>query len=157
MINKKYENFYDKLSELKKLLHDEDIYYLATALRCNDFNLLTIKYVFTARLRLFIIGSDYFGLVRFTKYINDKDVEHFINELEELRKDHISLHYFNHIDLALRVLQKYELIEEWEYGALQELLLVSTSYLISKEDKNIAVITVRNALNKLVLIKGDVK
>ena len=155
MINKKYNDFNDRLIELKNLLHNKDIYELASALRGNDYNFIALKYVFTARLRSFILIDDIHSFVRFSKYISNYEAEYFIKELIELSKRYYSLHYFNHIDQALRVLHRYNLIEEWEYNILHELLLVTVSYLITTENKDINIISVKNALNKLVLPKGD--
>ena len=153
MTDKNYDNFDDRLIELKNLLHNRDIYELVSALRGNDFDFIAIKYVFTARLRSFILLDDNYSVVRFSKYISNSEAECFIEELIELSKRYYSLHYFNHIVHALMVLHRHKLIEEWEYDVLHELLLVTTSYLISKEDKDVSIITVRNILNKLLIPK----
>ena len=157
MIYKNYDDFDDRLIELKNLLHNRDIYELVSAIRGNDFDFIAIKYVFTARLRSFILLDDNYTVVRFSKYISNSEAECFIEELIELSKRYYSLHYFNHIDCALMVLHQHKLIEEWEFNVLHELLLVTTSYLIAKEDKDASIITVRNALNKLLVPKGDKK
>jgi hypothetical protein len=155
MIDKNYDNFDDRLIELKNLLHNRDIYELVSAIRGNDFDFIAIKYVFTARLRSFILLDDNYSVVRFSKYISNSEAECFIEELIELSKRYYSLHYFNHIDYALMVLHQHKLIEEWEYDVLHELLLVIVSYLISTENKDIIIMTVRNVLNKVVWPKGD--
>ena len=155
MINKKYENFYDELSELKTLLTDKHIFDLVSALRGNDFGYMTIKYVFTARLRSFIMSNDDYSTVRFEKYISNDDVDLFIDELESMGKSCHNLHYFNHIAYAFNVLHIYELIEEWEYDILNEIREYIISYLMNMENKDDLIIKIRNTLNKLIKPKNE--
>ena len=157
MTSYEYNGFYDKINALKELLNDNNICSLITALRGNDFDLSTIKYVFTARIRYFLTDGSYLGVVRESKYLNYNQIDSYIVDIKKLSQEYYSLHYFHHINEAIHVLHWYEMIDEWEFNVLHELLLVTTSYLISKEDKDASIITVRNALNKLLVPKGDKK
>ena len=157
MTSYEYNGFFDKINALKELLNDNNICSLITALRGNDFDLSTIKYVFTARIRYFLTDGSYLGVVRESKYLNYNQIDSYIDDIKKLSQEYYSLHYFHHINEAIHVLHWYEMIDEWEFNVLHELLLVTTSYLISKEDKDASIITVRNALNKLLVPIGDVK
>ena len=157
MASYEYNGFFDKINALKELLNDNNICSLITALRGNDFDLSTIKYVFTARIRYFLTDGSYLGVVRESKYLNYNQIDSYIDDIKKLSQEYYSLHYFHHINEAIHVLHWYEMIDEWEFNVLHELLLVTTSYLISKEDKDASIITVRNALNKLLVPIGDVK
>ena len=157
MISDEHEEFFDKTTTLRQLLNDKDICSLITALRGNDFGFDTIKYVFTARIRYFLTDGSYLGVVRESKYLNYNQIDSYIDDIKKLSQEYYSLHYFHHINEAIHVLHWYEMIDEWEFNVLHELLLVTTSYLISKEDKDASIITVRNALNKLLVPIGDKK
>ena len=157
MASYEYNGFFDKINALKELLNDNNICSLITALRGNDFDLSTIKYVFTARIRYFLTDGSYLGVVRESKYLNYNQIDSYIDDIKKLSQEYYSLHYFHHINEAIHVLHWYEMIDEWEFNVLHELLLVTTSYLIAKEDKDASIITVRNALNKLLVPIGDVK
>ncbi|MCD6487785.1 MAG: hypothetical protein J7K21_00985 [Desulfurococcales archaeon] len=136
---------YAKLTMIREALRQPYIYNIVSVLRGPDTGHESIKYIFTARIRSFLLrGEHYEGLM-----IRDNEKIPFSYIVDAiLEVDENDYHYLDHAQSAVESLNQLGILETKEYDMLSA--LVDALIKLSRNDNELHQATGMNLIMKII-------